>query len=125
MSIAEWGNGDKNRSLVYVGIAIRLAGILHLHREDTYRLPETATNEEVVNSEVARRIFRMLETFENLHSGSDSPIAFSYGDITVLLPCDERDFTFGIKTRGPPPAGRGIPDPRQRLPETVPDPLRL
>lgn len=110
MSIAEWGNGDKNKSLVYMGIAIRLAGILHLHREETYRLPETATNEEIVNSEASRRTFWMLETFENLHSGSDSPIAFSYSDITVLLPCDEREFTFGVKPThraaliGTPPA---------------------
>jgi hypothetical protein len=110
MSIAEWGNGNKNRSLVYMGIAIRLAGILHLHREEAYRLPETATNEEIVYSEVARRTFWMLETFENLHSDSDSPMAFSYSDITVLLPSDEREFTFGIRPAhraalmGTPPA---------------------
>ncbi|KFA56498.1 hypothetical protein S40293_01163 [Stachybotrys chartarum IBT 40293] len=101
MSIAEWGNGDKHRSLVYMGIAVRLAGILRLHREETHKLPGTATREEIVHSEVARRTFWMLETFENLHSGSDSPIAFSYSDITVLLPCHEHDFTFGIQ-----PAGR-------------------
>jgi hypothetical protein len=120
MSIAEWGNGNKNRSLVYMGIAIRLAGILHLHREEAYRLPETATNEEIVHSEVARRTFWMLETFENLHSDSDSPVAFSYSDITVLLPSDEREFTFGIRPAhraalmGTPPA---IADPAStRLP---------
>ncbi|TPX15600.1 uncharacterized protein E0L32_004298 [Thyridium curvatum] len=110
MSIAEWGNGDQNRSLVYMGIAIRLAGILRMHREETYRLPEKATSEEIVYSEVARRTFWMLETFENLHSGSDSPIAFSYDDITALLPCDERDFAFGVRPQqraallGTPPA---------------------
>ncbi|KAB5581297.1 fungal-specific transcription factor domain-containing protein [Coniochaeta sp. 2T2.1] len=110
MSIAEWGNGEKNKSLVHMGIAIRLAGILHLHREEAYRLPETATNEEIVYSEVARRTFWMLETFENLHSGSDSPISFSYSDITVLLPCDEHEFTFGTRPThraalmGTPPA---------------------
>lgn len=110
LSIAEWGNGDKNRCLVYMGIAVRLAGILRVHREETYALSTTATREEVVYSEVARRTFWMLETFENLHSGSDSPIAFSYSDITVLLPCHEHDFTFGTQplTRaalvGTPPA---------------------
>ncbi|CAG9984187.1 unnamed protein product [Clonostachys byssicola] len=110
MSIAEWGNGDKNRSLIYMGIAVRLAGILRLHREDTYCLPQTASQQEVVYSEVARRTFWMLETFENLHSGSDSPIAFSYSDITVLLPCEEREFTFGARPQtraallGTPPA---------------------
>lgn len=110
MSIAEWGNGDKNRSLVYMGIAIRLAGILKMHREEAYQLPRGATNEEVVRSEVARRTFWMLETFENLHSGSDSPGAFSYSGISVLLPCDEREFTFGVRPvqraalMGTPPA---------------------
>lgn len=110
MSLAEWGNGDKNRSLVYMGIAIRLAGILKLHREEAYQLPASATNDEVVRSEVARRTFWMLETFENLHSGADSPGAFSYSGISVLLPCDEREFTFGVRPAqraalmGTPPA---------------------
>ncbi|CAJ2508930.1 Uu.00g139560.m01.CDS01 [Anthostomella pinea] len=110
LSIAEWGNMDKTKSSIYMGIAVRLAGILRLHREESYRLPETATKEQIVYSEVARRTFWVLETFENLHSGSDLPIAFSYGDITVLLPCDERDFTFGVRPiqraalMGTPPA---------------------
>ncbi|KAH9884381.1 hypothetical protein F4778DRAFT_565068 [Xylariomycetidae sp. FL2044] len=112
MSIAEWGNGEKNRSLVYMGIAIRLAGLLQMHREEAYTLPHGASKEEVVRSEVARRTFWMLETFENLHSGSDSPETLSYGDITVLLPSDERDFTFGTlparraALTGTPPAIR-------------------
>lgn len=109
ISIAEWGNGDKNRSLVYMGIAVRLAGILRMHREETYRLPNDASNRDIVHSEAARRTFWMLETFENLHSGSDSPIAFSYKDITVLLPCDEREFTFGLR-----------PSTRAALPGTPP-----
>ncbi|KAI0147174.1 hypothetical protein GGR57DRAFT_262298 [Xylariaceae sp. FL1272] len=112
MSIAEWGNGDKNRSSVYMGIAIRLAGMLRLHREETYQLPQNASREAIVLSEVARRTFWMIETFENLHSGSNLPVAFSYKDVTVLLPCDEREFTFGIRPReraampGTPPALR-------------------
>ncbi|KAI0481296.1 hypothetical protein GGR56DRAFT_313956 [Xylariaceae sp. FL0804] len=112
LSIAEWGNAEKPKSLIYMGIAVRLAGILRLHREETYRLPDSATREEVVHSEVARRTFWMLETFENLHSGADSPVTFSYRDITVLLPCDERDFTFGVQPleraalAGTPPAVR-------------------
>ena len=110
MSISEWGNGDKNRSLVFMGIAVQLAGILRMHREETYRLPANATTEEIVYAEVARRTFWMLETFENLHYGSDSPVVFSYPDITVLLPCDEREFLFGIQPQtraaldGTPPA---------------------
>jgi hypothetical protein len=110
MSIAEWGNGDKHRGLVYMGIAVRLAGIRRLHREETYDLPSDASREDIVYSEEARRTFWMLETFENLHSGSDSPVAFSYSDITVLLPCHEHEFTFGTQPSiraalaGTPPA---------------------
>ncbi|KAL2208557.1 hypothetical protein CC79DRAFT_1395536 [Sarocladium strictum] len=114
MSIAEWGNGDKHRGLVYMGIAVRLAGIRRLHREETYTLSSDASREDIVYSEEARRTFWMLETFENLHSGSDSPVAFSYSDITVLLPCHEHEFTFGTEPSiraalaGTPPA---IKDP--------------
>ncbi|KAF7545641.1 hypothetical protein G7046_g9515 [Stylonectria norvegica] len=87
-----------------------IAEYFRMHREETYQLPENASKQDVVYSEAARRTFWMLETFENLHSGSDSPIAFSYKDITVLLPCDEREFTFGIQPSsraaliGTPPA---------------------
>lgn len=96
LSIAEWGNGEKHRSSMHMGIAIRMAGLLRLHREETYRLPDHATANQIVDAEVARRTFWMLENYENLHSGYSSPISFSYQDITVLLPCDERDFSFGV-----------------------------
>ena len=67
LSVAEWGNMDKNRSSIFRNIAARLAGILRLHREETYNLSETATREQIVEAEVARRTFWVLETFENLH----------------------------------------------------------
>ncbi|RDW65910.1 fungal specific transcription factor domain-containing protein [Aspergillus mulundensis] len=39
MSIAEWGKGDKHRNSMHMGIAVTMAGILRLHREETYQLP--------------------------------------------------------------------------------------
>ncbi|EXJ93805.1 hypothetical protein A1O1_02198 [Capronia coronata CBS 617.96] len=96
MSLAEWGKGDKHRSAIHMGIAVRMAGMLRLHREETYQLPENATADEVVNAEVARRTFWMLENHDNLHSGYNSPVCFSLDDITTLLPCDEQDFAFGL-----------------------------
>lgn len=33
---------------------------------------------------------------DNLHSGNSTPASFSLFDISTLLPCDERDFAFGL-----------------------------
>ena len=96
ISLAEWGKGDKDRSSTHLGIAVRMAGGFRLHREEAYRLPDNATAEDVVESEVARRTFWMLENHENLHSGFNSPVSFSLNDITTLLPCEEQEFAFGV-----------------------------
>ncbi|RDW80196.1 hypothetical protein BP6252_04834 [Coleophoma cylindrospora] len=96
LGIAEWGNGDRNRSCIHMAIAIKMAGILCLHKEETYKLSETATSDDVVNSEIARRTFWMLESQDNLHSGHNTPASFSLADITTLLPCEESDFAFGL-----------------------------
>ena len=34
----------------------------------------------------------MLHSQDNLHSGPRSPVSLSAGDITALLPCNEKDF---------------------------------
>ncbi|KAK5128674.1 hypothetical protein LTR85_000007 [Meristemomyces frigidus] len=95
LSIAQWGNGDKHRSIIHMGIAVKMAAILGLHREETYRLPEHAGRDEVVDAEAARRTFWMIQSQDNLHSGHKTPVSFSHADITVLLPCDESEFAFG------------------------------
>ncbi|KIV77635.1 hypothetical protein PV11_09423 [Exophiala sideris] len=99
ISLAEWGKGDKDRSSTHMGIAVRMAGSLRLHREETYVLPDNATNDEIVESEVARRTFWMLENHDNLHSGYNSAVSFSLNDITTLLPCEEQEFAFGTAPR--------------------------
>ncbi|KAL4944304.1 hypothetical protein BDV06DRAFT_220458 [Aspergillus oleicola] len=98
MSIAEWGTGDKHRSSMHMGMAVTMAGILRLHREETYRLNEDATAEEFVHAEAARRTFWMLESYNSLLSGSSSPVSISYRDISALLPCSETEFAFGAIT---------------------------
>jgi hypothetical protein len=95
LAISEWGKGDKTSSNIHMGIAVRMAGMLRLHREETYELSNDASAEDVINSEMARRTFWMLESQDNLHSGFTSPVSFSLSDITTLLPCDESDFAFG------------------------------
>lgn len=110
LSISEWGDGDKNRSFIHMGVAIRMASILRLHREETYCLAATASSEEIVEAEMARRTFWMIQSQDNLHSGHSTPMPFSPSDITALLPSEESDFAFGTipharaALHGTPPA---------------------
>lgn len=96
LAIAEWGNGDKHRSSIHMAIAVRMASIMKLHREETYRLLPNASADEVVRAESARRTFWMIQSQENLHSGHNTPTPFSPNEVTTLLPCDESDFAFGV-----------------------------
>jgi hypothetical protein len=89
-----------------------VAGILRLHREETYDIPQNATADAVVDSEVARRTFWSIQcTFccfilakivllthsghDNLYTGHNAPVSITRSDITTLLPCEESDFAFG------------------------------
>ncbi|KAI3390778.1 hypothetical protein diail_8679 [Diaporthe ilicicola] len=113
LAIAEWGNGDKDRSSVNMGVAVRMASILKLHREESYLLPPDAPAEQIIRAESARRTFWMIHSQENLHAGYSSPAPFPLEDITARLPCEEHDFAFGIN-----------PTPRSVLPGTLPAQLR-
>jgi hypothetical protein len=95
LALAQYAQGDRTRSSMNMGIAVRMAGILRLHREETYVLPENVSTDEAVQSEMARRTFWVLETQDHLHSGHASPLPFAPSDITALLPSDESDFAFG------------------------------
>ncbi|KAL1889174.1 hypothetical protein Cpir12675_005897 [Ceratocystis pirilliformis] len=95
LAISQWGNGDKDRSSMDMGIAVRMAALLKLHSEESYALPPHAPAERIVQSESARRTFWMIQSQENLHSGYKTPAPFPLEDITTLLPCDEKDFAFG------------------------------
>ncbi|ORX94818.1 fungal-specific transcription factor domain-domain-containing protein, partial [Clohesyomyces aquaticus] len=109
LSIAEWGNGDRDRSSIHMGVAVRMAAMMKLHREETYELPPDATNDQIIFAETARRTFWMIQSQDNLHSGYSSPLPFSCEDITALLPCGESNFLFGIR-----------PAERAALPSTPP-----
>lgn len=113
LAIAEWGNGDKDRSSVNMGVAVRMASILKLHREESYLLPPGAPAEQVIRAESARRTFWMIHSQENLHAGYSSPAPFPLEDITARLPCNEHDFAFGVN-----------PTPRSVLPGTLPAQLQ-
>jgi hypothetical protein len=109
LSVAEWGNGDRDRSSVHMGIAVRMAAMMRLHREETYQVPPDATNDRIIHAEAARRTFWMIQSQDNLHSGYSSPMPFSCEDITALLPSSESDFSFGV-----------LPAERAALPSTPP-----
>ncbi len=54
LSLAEQGSGYRNRSSVNMSIALRMAILMQLHREETYKL-ENATPHMVQKAESARR----------------------------------------------------------------------
>ncbi|OAA77629.1 chitinase 1 precursor [Akanthomyces lecanii RCEF 1005] len=95
LSIAQHGSGLRNHSYMNMGVAIRMATLMMLHREETYKL-NNPTPEAIMVAESARRTIWMLHSQDNLHSGPVSPVALSAFDITTLLPCDEDDFANGV-----------------------------
>lgn len=113
LAISEWGNGDKDRSSMDMGVAVRMASLLKLHREESYALAPGAPAEQVIRAESARRTFWMIHSQENLQAGYSSPAPFPAEDITARLPCDEHDFAFGVQ-----------PTPRSVLAGTVPSLLQ-
>lgn len=114
LSIAQQGSGERNSSYINMGIAIRMAILMQLHREETYHIPNP-TPELVMRAESARRTIWMLHSQDNLHCGPLSPVSLAASDITTLLPCNEEDFAHGREPRsraaldGTPPA---IDDPK-------------
>lgn len=152
LSIAQQGSGERNKSYVgdtsfdkphrhvsshanmgatikiNMGIAIRMAILMQLQREETYHIP-SPTPDLIIRAESARRTLVshcpsqlcrfattnflpqwMLYSQDNLHSGPLSPVSLFAGDITTLLPCNEEDFAHGREPRsraaleGTPPA---------------------
>ncbi|KAJ3475708.1 hypothetical protein NLG97_g9366 [Lecanicillium saksenae] len=96
LSIAQQGSGLRNKSYINMGVAIRMATLMTLHREETYQL-QNKTPETIMVAESARRTIWMLHSQDNLHSGPLSPVSLSAADITTLLPCDEDDFANGVE----------------------------
>lgn len=96
LSIAQQGNGYKNLSFLNLGIAVRMAALLRLHREETYH-KEYPTKKSIVEAESARRTLWMLHSQDNLHSDPLSPVSLATSDITALLPSNEEDFANGCE----------------------------
>ena len=109
LGMAEWGKGERSRSAIHMGIAVRIAGVLRLHREESYALDPNASPDDVVHSEHARRTFWAIKSHDNLYTQQHLPTSFVNSDITTLLPCSEKEFAFGR-----------IPSQRAALAGTIP-----
>ncbi|CAK7226699.1 hypothetical protein SBRCBS47491_006318 [Sporothrix bragantina] len=96
LSLAQQGSGYRNRSYVNLGIALRMAILMKLHREESYTL-EDPTPTMIQNAESARRTLWMLYSQDNLHADPLAPISLSESDITTLLPSSEEDFNSGTR----------------------------
>ncbi|GAA6041991.1 hypothetical protein JCM8097_009134 [Rhodosporidiobolus ruineniae] len=96
LGVSEWGAGYGQRSWMLMGIAVRMAGLLRLHREDAYTLPADAEPDEVIRSELARRTFWILVCHDALTSGSHRPASFAFSEISAKLPGDEEELAFGL-----------------------------
>ncbi|KAI5467791.1 hypothetical protein BGZ63DRAFT_344761 [Mariannaea sp. PMI_226] len=109
LSIAQQGSGIRNNSYINMGISMRMAALMRLHREETYQIQNPNT-ETIIRAESARRTLWMLHSQDQLHSGPCSPVSLAATDITALLPCDEVDFAVGRQPasraalEGTPPA---------------------
>ncbi|ODA83206.2 hypothetical protein RJ55_01717 [Drechmeria coniospora] len=109
LSIAQQGSAMRNKSYINMGIAVRMAVLMHLHREETYQL-QNPTPDLIIRAESARRTMWMLHSQDSLHSGPLSPVSLAAADLTTLLPCNEDDFAHGREPRsraaldGTPPA---------------------
>ncbi|KAI3527351.1 hypothetical protein CSPX01_17038 [Colletotrichum filicis] len=88
LSLAQQGGGMRNKSYINIGIATRMAVLMHLHREEFYKM-KNPTREMIIRAESARR------TLDNLHCGALSPVSLAANDITALLPSNEEDFAYG------------------------------
>jgi hypothetical protein len=72
--------GIKTDLAFHMAIAIKMAGLLCLHQEETYTLSNDSTSDEIVNSVKMQGTFRMLESQDNLHSGHNTPASFSLAE---------------------------------------------
>ncbi|OHE93536.1 homogentisate 1,2-dioxygenase [Colletotrichum orchidophilum] len=65
LAIAEWSNGDKERSSMDMGVAVRVATLLRLYLEETYALPPTI---QVDQCEYNSLIYEQVEAFFSIRT---------------------------------------------------------
>lgn len=94
LSSHEWGEGNSSRSLLYVGIAARMAHFLGLCTED-----QVPSENDFVHREIKRRAMWSVYMMDRCNaSGRQRSTCVVLDDINVQLPCQEKDFLFAHHT---------------------------
>ena len=89
-----WGASQGPSAWIYVGIAIRMIQVLELGSAQSY--PTTKSNSEWIALEERRRTFWSAYLMDRMMSnGRGRPQTISNQDITIPLPADNVNFTFG------------------------------
>ncbi|KAI5966700.1 uncharacterized protein KGF55_000109 [Candida pseudojiufengensis] len=94
LSSHEWGEGNALRSHMYSGLAVRMAMLLGLDKE----------NEEIeelfLEKEVKRRAMWSAYMMDRCNaSGRRCKSCISITDVKLKLPCDEKNFIFGASNK--------------------------
>jgi hypothetical protein len=111
-----WGASQGAAAFIYVGVAIRMAQVLDLGSEGSYPPRNKLNSTEWIVTESRRRTFwsaYLMDRF--LSNGRGRPLTISNTDVTIALPADNLNFTYGT-----PEAERHLnedPDSSEVLPE--------
>ncbi|KDQ57988.1 hypothetical protein JAAARDRAFT_193473 [Jaapia argillacea MUCL 33604] len=99
LGLADWGACQGKRSWMLMGIALRMAFLLGLHKEETHAVPPNAPPDQIIAAEESRRTFwTLLINDRCVSSGGCRPSSIVPSDISSRLPCDEDSFAFGTPT---------------------------
>ncbi|CAH0053937.1 unnamed protein product [Clonostachys solani] len=94
LSIAQHYHGFEKESYINLGIAIRMASWLQLHKVEMFQV-DTPSPQAIRKAEAARRTLWTLFCQDILITRGTSILFLSLCDITTLLPCSEHDFNHG------------------------------
>ncbi|SCV71222.1 BQ2448_2810 [Microbotryum intermedium] len=115
LAACDWGQGLGQRMLM--DIATRMARVLRLHDEATYKLGPHPTRSETIETEMARRTFWIVHLHDNLYTRLNRPGSFFHFEITAFLPFDDEAYLQGLS----PATRSSLKDTAAavRAPETV------
>ncbi|ORY80855.1 fungal-specific transcription factor domain-domain-containing protein [Protomyces lactucae-debilis] len=91
-----WGASQGAAAFIYVGVAIRMAQVLDLGSEGSYPPRNKLNSTEWIVTESRRRTFwsaYLMDRF--LSNGRGRPLTISNSDISIPLPADNLNFTYG------------------------------
>ncbi len=113
-----WGSQQGASAWIYVGIAIRMVQVLNLSNSSEYPSPEKLNVEQWIIHENKRRTFwsaYLMDRF--LSNGRGRPQTLNNRDISIPLPADNTDYTYGTPeqqsrylTSPDPPHGTLLPE---------------